>query len=96
MGKENPELDVLKYGRINTYAHDTTPGGSSPFSPPANWQGTEEAYMALMRERFGAPNYAQRMWRAASALKNPETARQLSVTGPYEKQARGILKKLAQ
>jgi len=95
MGEENTQLDVLSYGLINSYAHDTTPGGDSPFSPPAHWQGTENAYLEIMRDRFVLPHYAQRMLRAASALKTPETRRQLKVSGPYKTQVMGILEKLA-
>lgn len=41
-------------GIIDTTLVDTAPGGypDNPFAPPTDWEGDDEAFLQLMRERF--------------------------------------------
>ncbi len=95
MDKQSPELDLLTYGVIDSFTHDTQPGSDSPLSPSDGWEGDEKAYLDLLRQRFSQSHYAQRMLRAASAVNAPSDAKQLTITGPYKDAALSALKQIA-
>lgn len=86
----NPSQPESKYRfTLDARVIDTTPGAhqQSPFAPPAGWEGDAQVYMQLMRERYKAVSYAQRLGFAA------RFARSNSVLciGPFAEQARMVL-----
>lgn len=79
---------------------DTTPGADGPFAPPAGFEGDADAYIALLRRRFGPPEsrvfehiaVKQQLMMVARQHCNGETHEYL---GPYAEAARGIIEQLS-
>lgn len=62
-----------------------------PFSPEANWQGSEASYVELIRDRFHKDvQHGQRL-RFIAHFANHHA---VVVRGPYAQAARGIINKL--
>lgn len=77
------------YGRIDFTKFDTTPGADNAFSPPAGWQGDENEYVVLMRDRYtnGGPGYRQHFFIAGWDLLKE---RPVLFVGPFSQKAKEI------
>jgi hypothetical protein len=71
---------------------DTRPGGSpdDPFSPPPGWEGGQEAYWELLRERWDELKWGQRL-RISVRIATQE---RVTVKGPYAKTATRLMTQL--
>lgn len=81
-------MGVLDFNRVRT---EPGAGDGHPFSPPADWGGDAEAYVALMRDRYRRPMHGQRMW----AMARYARGHQVSISGPWADHAREILRRIA-
>lgn len=77
-------------GEFTTWDIDTTPGGKGLFAPPAGWDGNEDQYIALLRQRWSDFAYKQILFCTLRA----ERYHPWEFRGPFKKQAFEILRKL--
>lgn len=70
---------------------DTTPGASGPFAPPSGWDGSAEAYRALLRDRYRG-NVAARQQMGIVAMR-PALA---CFSGPWADEARAVVDAIAE
>lgn len=81
-------MGVLDFNRVRT---EPGAGEAHPLAPPADWDGDADAYVALMRDRYGRPMHGQRIW----AMARYAAGHRVSVSGPWAAQAREILRRIA-
>lgn len=80
------------YGLIDLARHDTTPGAVGPLAPPTGWQGDDNAYLALIRQRYrGDIGVRQHLAFAARIIRG---GNRVVVTGPFRAAALYVLDKL--
>ena len=78
---------------------DTSPGGSSVFSPPADFAGGEDEYARWLRSRFDAdPGMRQYLYVFGRALAaSPATlGYRPQATGPFAARLRAVSRKVLQ
>jgi len=71
---------------VDVFTIDTRSGlaNDNPFSPPADWEGDGDAYVQLLRERFGHDPWL-RQWLGILALRVPQ-GHQYTVIGPWQRE----------
>ncbi len=62
---------------------DTTPGNSSPFSPPIDWSGNFDDYLHWLRSRYRVDCFVRQ--RLGIAAKHYQQRRHQTFQGPYTK-----------
>ena len=81
-------------GRFNVSELDTTPSCSTacPFSPPADWSGDDDAYRALILERYKSDSECYMLLLSYARWARPWTL--ISMSGPWSGVARNIIERL--
>ena len=76
---------------FDPYIVETRPGGSrvNPFSPPADFNGGDNEYLALMRTRYKDPNYNNTFVKLVKTFKQDRS--RMVVNGPYGALALSVL-----
>ena len=83
----------MSKGNFNSAEINTENGHNSPFSPPNDWKGSSDDYMALMRKRFRDLFHYQRIISHLSmSLKSKDA---FKISGPFKGEAEKILQKVS-
>lgn len=74
---------------------DTRPGatGNNPFTPPSTFTGNGNEYLALITQRYQSIDRGQHMICIVRRLMQPN-AYQLTFAGPFQAEARSVIKQL--
>lgn len=76
-------------GVFNANIMETAPGAceSNPWSPPSHWEGDDESYKALLRQRWNDIKWGQRILMSVSI----STKSTMICRGPHARVAGDIL-----
>ena len=81
---------------LSAHAFDTTPGAHSALAPPANFAGTEDEYVQVIRRRYRQdPEARQCILLAALRANQAFGWSALSFTGPHARWAEHLIRATA-
>ncbi len=81
---------------LSAHAFDTTPGARSALAPPTDFEGSEDDYVQVIRQRYRQDHEARQcILLAALRANQPFGLCALTFTGPYARWAQHLIETTA-